>query len=179
MLKKFYPFEYFDSPFLIDYTRLYNKGFRGLIFDIDNTLVGHGKPSTVEVDDFFKKLHAIGFRTLLLSNNSEERVLSFKKNIETLYIAEAEKPKIDGYLEALKMLSLDKKSIIYIGDQISIDILGANKAAVPNILVKYVGYGKEKKIGIRRRLENLILWFYKKSKYQHRILGIPKNTNEA
>ena len=57
MISQFYPYEYADSVFFIDYNKLYNKGFRGIIFDIDNTLVHHGDDSTHEVDELFKEYH--------------------------------------------------------------------------------------------------------------------------
>ena len=178
MLHKYFPYEYLDSPFSIDYQKLYDKGFRGIIFDIDNTLVPHGAGSTSEVDSLFEKIHAIGFKTLLLSNNSEERILSFIKNIDTLYIAEAGKPDVKNYFHALDMLGLKKENAVYVGDQITIDIAGANKAGIPNILVKFVGWKDAKKIGARRRLENLILKIYSKSKYRHRLGKISTDEND-
>ena len=45
MLEKFYPGEYLDSTYVIDFDRLYEEGYRGIIFDIDNTLVPHGAPA--------------------------------------------------------------------------------------------------------------------------------------
>ena len=56
MLKKFYPYEYVDSVFEIDYEGLYQNGFKGLIFDIDNTLVHHGDDSTEEIDKLFETI---------------------------------------------------------------------------------------------------------------------------
>ena len=49
MLKNFYPCEYVESIFKLDYRKIYNKGYRGLIFDIDNTLVPHGEDSTKHI----------------------------------------------------------------------------------------------------------------------------------
>lgn len=42
MLQQFYPDHEADSAYGIDYKTLYRKGYRGIIFDIDNTLVPHG-----------------------------------------------------------------------------------------------------------------------------------------
>ena len=39
MFRKFYPNEYVNSTYEIDFNKLYESGIRGLIFDIDNTLV--------------------------------------------------------------------------------------------------------------------------------------------
>ena len=41
MLQRFYPDEYLDSAYVIDFDKLYEEGYRGIIFDIDNTLVPH------------------------------------------------------------------------------------------------------------------------------------------
>ena len=41
----FFPDEYLDSAYVIDYDRLYREGYRGLIYDIDNTLAPHGAPA--------------------------------------------------------------------------------------------------------------------------------------
>ena len=54
MFKILYPFEYSESVFQIDYNKLYNLGYRGVIFDIDNTLVHHGEDSTPEIDELFQ-----------------------------------------------------------------------------------------------------------------------------
>ena len=89
MLKIFYPYEYVENVFSIDYKKLYDKGYRGIIFDIDNTLVHHGDDSTKEIDDLFQTIQNIGFKTLLLSNNSEKRIKRFIKNIDSLYIHDA------------------------------------------------------------------------------------------
>ena len=83
MIKKYYPYEYAESVFMIDYQKLYQKGFRGIIFDIDNTLVHHGDDSTPEIDDLFRKIQGLGLKTLLLSNNDRGRVERFIKNIDT------------------------------------------------------------------------------------------------
>ncbi len=106
MLKKFYPYEWANSPFDINYQALYEAGFRGLIFDIDNTLVPHGADSVPEVDAFIASLKDMGFLVLFLSNNDAPRVERFMKNMDALYVCDAEKPKKDGYLKALEVLGL-------------------------------------------------------------------------
>lgn len=175
MLKKFYPYEYIESVFCIDYKKLYNKGFRGIIFDIDNTLVHHGDDSTKEIDELFKTIQNIGFKTLLLSNNNEERVKRFLRNIDSMYICDAEKPKIDNYLKAVEMMKLDKKEVVFVGDQIFTDIIGANKSGIANILVKFITTENETKIGKKRQVEKIILKIYKRNKtFQHRLGNIVK-----
>lgn len=171
MFKKFYPCEYVDSVFSIDYKKLYDKGYKGLIFDIDNTLVHHGDDSTEEIDNLFKYIHDIGFKTILLSNNNEERIQRFNKNIHTQYICDAEKPKKKNYIKAVNMMQIKKENAIFIGDQIFTDILGANRSKIDSILVKFIRQPNETNFGKRRKLEDIILKFYRKSKQSKSKLG--------
>ena len=175
MLRNFYPYEYVESVFSIDYDKLYRRGYRGIIFDVDNTLVHHGDDSTAEIDHLFRTIHSIGFKTLLLTDNNEERLKRFTRNIETLYICDAQKPNPSSYLKAISLLDMDKKRVVCIGDQIFKDILGANKSGMVSILVKFIRLDTETKIGKRRYLEKIILWFYQHNKsVQHRLKDIVK-----
>ena len=45
MFEKFFPDEYLGSTYKIPFEKLYEQGYRGVIFDIDNTLVPHGAPA--------------------------------------------------------------------------------------------------------------------------------------
>lgn len=179
MLRNFYPYEYVESVFSIDYDKLYRRGYRGIIFDVDNTLVHHGDDSTAEIDHLFRTIHSIGFKTLLLTDNNEERLKRFTRNIETLYICDAQKPNPSSYLKAISLLDMDKKRVVCIGDQIFKDILGANKSGMVSILVKFIRLDTETKIGKRRYLEKIILWFYKHNKsVQHRLGDIDKEKDK-
>ncbi|MCL1803167.1 MAG: YqeG family HAD IIIA-type phosphatase [Eubacteriaceae bacterium] len=175
MLKALFPYEYVESVFAIDYSKLYCLGYRGVIFDIDNTLVHHGEGSTKEIDELFKAIHSIGLKTILLSNNDEGRIKMFLKNIDSLYICDAKKPGIANYLKAVEMIGIQKEQAVYIGDQIFTDILGANISGLDNILVKYMRYESETRIGIRRNAEKIVLKLYGLNKAcQNRIGDILK-----
>lgn len=170
MLGFLYPYEYADSVFAIDYEKLYQNGYRGIIFDIDNTLVHHGDDSNEQVDELFRTLHKIGFKTILLSDNDVSRVERFIKNIDTPYICDASKPSPYGFVKALETLKLKKRNVVVIGDQIFTDIYGANRLKIPCILVKFIQLAGETKIGKKRHLEKLVLKFYKcRPKYKHRL----------
>ena len=175
MFQIFYPYEYAESVFALDYEKIFRAGYRGIIFDIDMTLVPHGADSTKKVENLFKEIHNAGLKTFLLSNNDEDRVKSFAKNLDTPYIFNAEKPDTKNYLCAVEMMELQKNQVIFVGDQIFIDIYGANRSGLANILVKYVTEREEKNIGIRRNVEKIILKLYSWSNYQHRLGNIFKN----
>ena len=165
MLARFYPGAYAESVFSIDYKKIYDAGYRGILFDIDNTLVPHGADSNPEVDELFRYIHKLGLKTLLLSNNSEERIRRFNQNIGTLYIFDADKPKRNGFLKAVRQIGIPKDKLLVIGDQIFSDVLGANRCGIHSILVEFIGAKTEKKLGKKRRLEKWILACYKRNKH--------------
>ena len=83
MFEKFFPDEYVASTYVIPFEKLYEKGYRGVIFDIDNTLVPHGKPADKRAVELFSKLHSMGFQTCLISNNRESRVKPFAAAVDS------------------------------------------------------------------------------------------------
>lgn len=174
MLKQLFPCEYAESVFAIDYDKLYAHGIRGVIFDIDNTLVHHGDPSTPAVDKLFDKIHAAGLKTLLLSDNTRERVEMFNKNINTLCIDSAGKPDPACLKKALGMLGLKRGQVVYVGDQMFTDILCANRAKIKSVLVKFIMLPDETRIGVRRYAEYALLALWRRTKYAHTIGDIYK-----
>jgi vancomycin resistance protein VanW len=181
MLTRFYPHEYMDSVFSINYAKLFEFGFRGVIFDIDNTLVHHGADSTPEIEALLRAIHGQGLRTLLLTNNDEKRVRRFLQNAdETPFIADAQKPHPKNYVKALQMLKLEASEVVVVGDQVFTDIWGANRAGIASILVKYLRHDDEKKIGLTRQLEKMIVWTYTlRKRHQHRLGEIGHRANSA
>ena len=108
-----YPGEYLESTYVIDFDKLYKDGYRGIIFDIDNTLVPHGAPADERAILLFNHLKEIGFSCMLLSNNKEPRVKGFNDAVGVQYMHKAGKPKPSGYKKAMeryKHLNLDYPS---------------------------------------------------------------------
>ena len=106
-LERFYPDIYLDSAYEIDYEALYRQGFRGVIFDIDNTLVPHGAPADARSITLFERLHNIGLDSVLLSNNKEPRVKMFNDKVHSRYIYKAGKPAVKSYHKAMEMMGTD------------------------------------------------------------------------
>ena len=92
MWECFFPDSRAVSAYEIAYETYYEKGYRGIIFDIDNTLVEHGRDATKRAVELLEKLREIGFATALLSNNKKERVDRFNKEIGTHVVWKAGKP---------------------------------------------------------------------------------------
>ncbi len=150
-----------DSVYLVDFEKYYKDGYRGIIFDVDNTLVPHGAPATEEAIAFFKQLRAIGFDTLLLSNNKEPRVKSFADAVQSKYIFKADKPSRKGYLKAMEKMGTQKETTLFVGDQLFTDVWGANRTGIYSILLKPINPKEEIQIVLKRRLEAVVLLFYK------------------
>ena len=162
MLKQFYPDEYLDSTYQIDFEKYYNAGYRGVIFDIDNTLVPHGAPADERAVELFNRLKALGFKTVLLSNNKEPRVKMFFDGVSAdYYIYKADKPSRKNYQKAMELIGCNKSNTLFVGDQIFTDVYGANLAEIHSILVKPIHPKEEIQIVLKRIPEKLILFFYK------------------
>ena len=164
MLEMFFPDEYIASTYIIPFEELYEKGYRAIIFDIDNTLVPHGDPADERTKKLFARLKNIGFSCCLLSNNKEQRVKKFNESIQVEYIYDAHKPSTENYLKAIDKMGTSKKTTVFIGDQLFTDVWGAKRAGLHNILVRPIHPREEIQIVLKRRLEKVVLHFYKKSK---------------
>ena len=162
MFRCFFPDEYLDSAYEIDYERLYEEGYRGLIYDIDNTLVPHGAPADERAIALFERLRRIGFGYCLLSNNQIDRVAPFADEIQAGYIENAHKPSVKNYRKAMELLGTDTGNTIFIGDQLFTDVYGAKRTGIRNILVKPIHPKEEIQIVLNRYLEKIVLHFYKK-----------------
>lgn len=151
-----------DSTYEIDFDGLYEEGYRGIIFDIDNTLVPHGAPADERARALFSHLKALGYQCMLLSNNKEPRVKMFNDVVEVSYIFKAGKPKPGNYRRAMELMETNPKNTIFVGDQIFTDIYGANLAGIRTILVKPIHPKEEIQIVLKRYLEKIVLYFYRR-----------------
>ena len=163
LFSTFYPDEIKDSAYVIDYEGLYAEGYRGIIYDIDNTLVKHGAPADERAIELFDRLKRIGYKITLLSNNKEKRVKMFNDSVKVEYIYKAGKPGKKGYRNAMANMGTDVSNTIFIGDQLFTDVWGAKRCGIRNILVKPIDSKEEIQIVLKRYLERIVLYFYLKS----------------
>ncbi len=163
MLKRLYPRRWVDSAYGIPYEKFYERGYRGVIFDVDNTLVPHGAPADQRAKELFRRLRAMGMDTCLMSNNKEPRVASFAEAVGgSKYLYKSGKPSVSGYQKAMKRMGTDEKTTLFVGDQIFTDVYGANRAGIYSILVKPIHPKEEIQIVLKRYLEAVVLYFYGK-----------------
>ena len=108
MFKAIYPDEYLDSTYEIDFEQLYDDGYRGIIFDIDNTLVPHGAPADERSKKLLNYLRERGFKIVLLSNNSKARVDMFNEELHLDAIPMGAKPFLKNYKKAMQIMGNKK-----------------------------------------------------------------------
>ena len=112
-VSEIYPSEDIRSTYDIDFERYYKEGYRGVIFDVDNTLVPHNAPADERAKKLFKRLDAMGMQYCFTSNNKEPRVKAFCEAVGgKYYVYKANKPSIKGYETAMKLMGTDKKEYI-------------------------------------------------------------------
>ena len=164
MFQNLYPDEDAPSAYEIDYQSYYDKGYRGILFDVDNTLVEHDQPVTLVAIALFQQLKEMGFQTCIISNNKDERVKPLAEALESEYVHKAGKPSPKGYQKGMERMQTTPDTTLFVGDQIFTDIWGANRAGIHSILVKQIARHEEIQIVLKRILEKVVLAKYRRKK---------------
>ncbi len=130
------PDAYVKNIYGIKPDRLKTNGIKGLILDIDNTLVPtHAPDADNRVIQYIKELQSNGIKAIIVSNAKQHRVERFAMPLGIDYIYKALKPFGKGYREAIRRMNLKPEEVAIIGDQLFTDIVGGNLAGVKTILI--------------------------------------------
>ena len=117
---------------------LFAQGFRGLIVDLDNTLMGF-RQTELEADhlDWVRRAHDRGFEIVMVSNNFTQRVTGIAGQLGMRgCVPNALKPLPFGVLRAVRMLGLPRKQIAVVGDQLFTDVLSGKLCGLYTILTE-------------------------------------------
>ena len=160
--KKFIPTIYKETVFDIDYIKLYEKGVRLILTDLDNTLVSYKDNEVNEkLLKWLEDRKRDGFEIMIISNNSSEtRVKQFANKLGVDYLSRAMKPLKFGFKKVLKKASrkYSPSEVVAIGDQLMTDVFAANRMNFTSVLVKAVDRKTEKWITkFNRILETHVL----------------------
>lgn len=159
MLKWLTPDLFLDELQALSSAPLRQWGVRGLIFDLDNTLLPYDSYAlTAEVLALVEELRDSGYAMCLVSNsNRDRRVKSLGEQAGVAAISRAGKPRRRAFREALALLGTSPEETAAVGDQVFTDVLGANRLGLYSVLVKPLS--PTEFIGTRlvRRLEHLVL----------------------
>lgn len=136
MINLLTPDLYVESVLKLNLEKLKQKNIKGLIIDIDNTLVSWEiKYASEKTKEWLLNLEKEGFKVCLVSNNTEDRVVTFNEELKLPAIHRASKPRIGAFKRAMKIMDTKIENTAVIGDQIFTDVLGGNRMRLFTVLV--------------------------------------------
>ena len=100
-MRAFFPEDEVNSVYDFPFESLTERGIRGIIFDIDNTLVPPDAPVDARCRALIRALKTAGFRICLVSNNKGPRIVPFATALNLPYVERALKPRRYGYRRAM------------------------------------------------------------------------------
>ncbi|KNY26717.1 YqeG family HAD IIIA-type phosphatase [Pseudobacteroides cellulosolvens] len=166
MLEKFFPDVIVDKVQDINLDDLRKKGIKGLVLDIDNTLVAQFTMNASEdIKEWIQRVKDMGFLPCIISNASKKRVAAFNTGLDIPAIHRAYKPSPNSYLRAATLLGIKCSEIAAVGDQIFTDIYGGNRINMYTILVKPIDKKEILFVKLKRHVERFVLFRHSKAAY--------------
>lgn len=157
MLDFLQPDYYYKDIFNIDLDLFLKKGYKGIICDIDNTIVPWSEKEIMEeVIEWIQKIKREDFALCLVSNGMDKRVNYFSQELSIPAVGQAVKPRKKSYKRALNILGLKSEITFVIGDQIFTDILGGNRLGLTTVLVDPMSSQEFITTKILRMLERVV-----------------------
>lgn len=149
---------YVKSIFSFDINWLKERGIKGVLLDIDNTLITHKQKLPDEkVIELIKYFQQNGIKAAIVSNAAKKRVDAFNEKLGLYARYRAFKPSNKGFLEAMANLNLTPQETAVIGDQLFTDIRGGNRIGLTTILVQPLDKDEPITVRVKRILEKLFL----------------------
>lgn len=146
------------SVYEITPEKLREKGIKGVIVDLDNTLVAWDQVhATDEVIDWLDLMDHSEIKVTIFSNNHRKRVEVFAGPLNRPYVYKANKPLKRAFIKAAKEMGLPHDEIAVIGDQLLTDVLGGNRAGLHTVLVVPIVETDHIATKINRKIERKIM----------------------
>ncbi len=162
---KLYPDLYLNNIKEITLQLLKENKIKGLILDVDNTLIDYDKNLLEGTKEWCDNLKQHNIKICILSNtNKVKKVERVAKILDLEYIYFAHKPNKKGFLNAQKLLGLELNEIATVGDQVFTDVLGGNKVGMFTILTKPIDKRDIIITRIKRPFEKIVIKKYLKNK---------------
>ena len=163
MLKKFLPNEFYHSVLDISPAHLKEMGIKGIITDLDNTLVEWDRPNaTPNLIKWFTNMKNHNILVTIVSNNQENRVKAFADPLGIPFIFRAKKPLRKAFIKAADRMKVKKEETVVIGDQLLTDVLGGNRSGFYTILVVPVAQSDGFMTRFNRMIERRIMASFKR-----------------
>jgi len=163
MLEKLCPRHRAESIFALDPEGLRAQGIKGIIFDLDNTLVEWGSESIPEeLVAWIERFKKAGFRLCIVSNALPQRVEAVAAALGIPGLSQATKPFKTPFKRALEILGTEPEETAVVGDQLFTDILGGNRMDLYTIWTSPISETEFLSTRAVRRLERLVVKRFRK-----------------
>jgi len=158
MGKGLQPDLFIKSVFILDINWLKKRGIKGILLDIDNTLVTHKqKVPDEKVVELIKSFRENDIKVAIVSNARKKRVDIFNEKLGLYARYRAFKPSKRGFLKAMSDLNLNPEETAVIGDQLFTDIRGGNRIGLTTILVEPLDENEPVTVRVKRIFEKLFV----------------------
>lgn len=136
MLKLFCPCRVIPAISEMVPEELFGRGIRGVILDLDNTVVPWGEEEVPPAHlAWTASAKECGLKLCLVSNSRARRTKKIARQLAIPWVSWALKPLSRGFLQAMKILDVSPLEIAVIGDQLLTDVLGGNRQGFYTVLV--------------------------------------------
>ncbi|WP_018133577.1 YqeG family HAD IIIA-type phosphatase [Effusibacillus pohliae] len=158
MLKRLIPSLYVQSIYHIDLDALKAQGVKGIITDLDNTLVAWDSPyATPKLAAWLQDVRERGFQVCIVSNNKKTRVEEFARPLQLPAISDAKKPISRAFRRAMQIMGTEPHETVVVGDQIFTDVWGGNRMGIYTILVLPIASKEWAGTKLLRAMERFVL----------------------
>lgn len=131
----FIPFALAKNIYEIDSSFFKKNDVNTIICDLDNTLDAYyQKEPTEKAIELINRLKNDGFKVIIISNNTKDRVSKYAKKVDCEFIHSARKPLRYRSKSFFKKSNIDLNKTICIGDQVFTDVAYANRMGMRCIL---------------------------------------------
>lgn len=164
-----YPNLYYKNVQSIDLDELYKLKIKGIILDVDNTLIDYKRIMPSEIKSWVTEAKNRNFKVCILSNsNKKDKISKVADELELEYIMAAKKPAKSGYRKILNLLKLSPEECAAVGDQVFTDVIGANRMKINSIYVEPINKKEYWYTKWKRPIEEWILNSYKAKKIERK-----------
>lgn len=160
-----YPKFYYKNVQSIDLEELYKLGIRGIILDVDNTLIDYKRIMPEGIKEWVEMAKSKSFKVCILSNsNRKDKIKKVSEDLNIEYVMSAKKPAKSGYVKVLEMLRLPAEKCVAVGDQVFTDVIGANRMKIASAYVEPINEKEYWYTKWKRPIEAWILNAFKRKK---------------
>lgn len=158
VLDRFCPDERVPSVASISLDELVRSGVKGVILDLDNTLVPwDGEELDPAAVAWVETAKSRGLKLCIASNSIKSRVEEIASSLGLPAIPKAVKPRKRPFRRALEILGTEPHETVVIGDQLFTDVFGGNRLALHTILITPLSENELLTTRMVRRVERRVV----------------------